>query len=360
MRLFFILLLIFSISDAKAPKKNKKHSEKKISKSKSSGANLPNLFQLCESDNYKALLKIPNLKSRLNTANREGYTPLAYCIERGSQKSAEVLIKHETNFNWKGPNRYNLALLSSRNGMLSILKTVLKKKPNLLKSKDRFNNSLLDHAISRKRVLIIEYFLQSYPSWIASEKLKNLTLFNLAESGSPEIIKLLFPEKPKISENKESQFLQKCAESKPELLDTFLEIGFRLEAKDEEGDTVLHKIVENGDSDLLISLIEKKPNLKKNNNDESLLHLAVKYNREEIVEILLKNGLKPEEVDKEGNTSLHLSVENDSPGIIYKLIKSGMDINAKNGRGDTPLSIARQSENETAIYLLLLAGAKEE
>ncbi len=104
-------------------------------------------FKYCDKDEVKKIQDNLLNSENLLFKNSKGMTLLAYCIERKAEKSVNYILNLENDFNWSDINGYNLAILSIRSNYKDILQKVLLKNPSLLEKKDRFNNSLLDHAI---------------------------------------------------------------------------------------------------------------------------------------------------------------------------------------------------------------------
>lgn len=77
----------------------------------------------------------------------------------------------------------------------------------------------------------------------------------------------------------------------------------------------------------------------KNGNGESLLHVAVKSRKKDLVEILLEMGIDVNAKSKVGDTALHLAMKSSIPEIVDLLVSYGANINVQNNKGKTPLHI---------------------
>jgi len=123
--------------------------------------------------------------------------------------------------------------------------------------------------------------------------------------------------------------------------------------KDKEGETALHIVARSGNNVVRIIKILTKAGIDVNavsSSGETALHLAIEYAKIESfkckdkinnVLFLIENGadvnIKKEE---DGNYPLHLAIKNGNVEIVKLLLKAGANINAKNKIGHTPFSAA--------------------
>ncbi|KAM7151078.1 uncharacterized protein WM277_011133 [Molossus nigricans] len=93
------------------------------------------------------------------------------------------------------------------------------------------------------------------------------------------------------------------------------------------------------------------------NNNETALIQAVKYQQEECATILLDNGAYPDVANLNGNTALHYAVLGHNMAIVEKLLSCGANLEVKNRDGLTPLSLAQRENKKEVVSLLLNSGA---
>ncbi|MCZ6913708.1 MAG: ankyrin repeat domain-containing protein [Rickettsia endosymbiont of Ixodes persulcatus] len=70
---------------------------------------------------------------------------------------------------------------------------------------------------------------------------------------------------------------------------------------------------------------------------ESPLHLAVRNNKDAIVELLLSYGANVDKRDDEGCTPLHLAVQNNKANLVELLLRYRANVEKKDNEGCTPL-----------------------
>ncbi|XP_058793730.1 putative ankyrin repeat protein RF_0381 [Phymastichus coffea] len=94
----------------------------------------------------------------------------------------------------------------------------------------------------------------------------------------------------------------------------------------------------------------------KNQLGENLLHLAVKYNFEESIELLIKHGLNIDSTDSCNRTPLHFAITFKNESIVKCLLKHNPITNTKNLYGKSPFHLAVNFGDRRIIQLLLTSG----
>jgi ankyrin repeat protein len=87
----------------------------------------------------------------------------------------------------------------------------------------------------------------------------------------------------------------------------------------------------------------------------SLLHIAVLSGQPRVCQLLLDRGLRPDSVDRLGNTPLHFAAAK-SPRICRILIDAGADVEARRDDGFKPVHVAAREGNEAVFEMLLALG----
>jgi ankyrin repeat protein len=119
--------------------------------------------------------------------------------------------------------------------------------------------------------------------------------------------------------------------------------------------TLLQVASENSKNDAIIKLLIK--NGAKNEDKNTPLHLASKYNNSQLVTYLIKNGAKVDEVNKYGQTPLHLASHDGNNNIVNILIDNNATIDAKDNDDNTPLHYASADNHIDVVETLLKHGA---
>lgn len=91
---------------------------------------------------------------------------------------------------------------------------------------------------------------------------------------------------------------------------------------------------------------------------ENLLHKASRYEFYEMVDLLIKLGLKVNSKNKYGDTPLHFAVQFKNEEVVQKLIFEGANINSLNKKKMAPLHVAASVGDENVMSILLDNGAR--
>ena len=89
-----------------------------------------------------------------------------------------------------------------------------------------------------------------------------------------------------------------------------------------------------------------------NSEGSTALHEAAKYNRTEVINLLVKYGASVNTATLFGNTPLHHAVVSHSTAVIKLLLLHKANARLRNIHNETPLDRARQLKREGAVRLL--------
>ena len=95
----------------------------------------------------------------------------------------------------------------------------------------------------------------------------------------------------------------------------------------------------------------------KNHLGETLLHLSVKHNFQDLIDWLIRVGLDINSVDSSHRTPLHLSISTKNEAMIIYLLSLNASTDIKDLYGKSPFHMAVQSGNTRLVSLLLDHGA---
>ena len=114
--------------------------------------------------------------------------------------------------------------------------------------------------------------------------------------------------------------------------------------------------VKYGDLMTFDKLLKTNPSLvyiKEPVMEESLLHVAARYNQYEMVRKLLDKGLDVNAKNKLGSNPLHLACFTGSVAMVNDLLEKGSDYSVVNSRGKTPISYVSYGKNPEVFKLFL-------
>ena len=146
----------------------------------------------------------------------------------------------------------------------------------------------------------------------------------------------------------------------------FLRYGVRINAKNNQGNTVLHLYMladmDNDERTAIVALIlQNRPDADvniKNRDRYSVLDLAVYANRYPLIGMLVKAGAKLDEPTfEDGNTILHYAVFIRHIASTQVLVAAGAPVDITNNYGATPLILAAKLGSKAIVNVLLDGGA---
>jgi ankyrin repeat protein len=111
--------------------------------------------------------------------------------------------------------------------------------------------------------------------------------------------------------------------------------------RDKLGNNVLHLALQYNRSEIIYYLIDRISLNFLSNNNETILQLALSYQNIELINILLNKKINLNNQENEyGLGVIHQSIINNIPSITDKIIKNGADINLQDYYGNTGLMYA--------------------
>jgi ankyrin repeat protein len=146
------------------------------------------------------------------------------------------------------------------------------------------------------------------------------------ETGNLEIAKFLLERgaRPNIRDfQKRTPIMMLDEDASPAMLDLLLRYGAKIQLVDKERNTVLH-------------------------------HFAAYDGQEDMLRLLINQGVAVNAVNKAGETALMVAVENESASNVRALLESGANADAVNREGKSALDLA---SNEEVRSLLASYGA---
>lgn len=88
-------------------------------------------------------------------------------------------------------------------------------------------------------------------------------------------------------------------------------------------------------------------------NDSTLLHIAAFNGEQEILEILLKNGMNENTKNEEGQTPLHIAASQKHDDIMKCLLDYGADMKCSDHLGNNPLHYLVSKSSSFNVYLTM-------
>ena len=146
-----------------------------------------------------------------------------------------------------------------------------------------------------------------------------------------------------------------------EIVRLLVESGADVNAKDAEGNPILREAVWRGHAEIVRLLVESGADVNaKDTEGNPILREAVWRGHAEIVRLLVESGADVNAKDTEGNPILREAVWRGHAEIVRLLVESGADVNAKDAEGNPMLHEATWRGHTDIEAILREAGAAEE
>jgi ankyrin repeat protein len=154
----------------------------------------------------------------------------------------------------------------------------------------------------------------------------------------------------------ETALMSEASKGRIEAVKLLLEAGANISAKDDTGQTALHRMMDvsyRPSKDMAELLLAKGADVNlKDKEGRTPLHLAAESADRDIVKFLLDKGARINEKDESGFIALHHAARFGKKNVAELLITKGAGINAKDKQGHTPLQVAVNHDYKVAELLI--------
>jgi hypothetical protein len=342
----------------------------------------PSLADLIAADDQNGIKTFFASQDQLNTPDAQGSYPLHRAVEKGSEKTVELLLVLGARSEVKDKEGYSPLRLAIDRGAVDCVKVLVARGADIY-SADPAGVTALEAALSKGGDTLSAAFNQqnvnakspdgSTPLHIAADRLLGDACARLLAAGADPNIKnaggntaldlaLLHPDRIEAARVAEILVLKGGSTSFADFA-WFTQAAHALDYSNlryEDGGTPLHQAVAHKQKGFVEFLLERKvnPNIR-NGAGSAPLHEAVRSGWLEGVEMLLKGGADPNVRDGFDNSPLHIALpEEGRSGGVTLLLKYGADPSLKDRNGNTPLHVAIQVGYPLdMIKALLAAGA---
>ena len=160
--------------------------------------------------------------------------------------------------------------------------------------------------------------------------------------------------RPKSEKSMEPPFLGSIDQEKHAMVQTVLDRGADINAKDSLGITAALRAVKDRNGAMLYLLLDRGANIDaQSNKGESLLHISTRLKQVEIFQFLLARGADVHVLTKRLESVVHFAASHPASTSVNSLIDHGAPFDLQDEKGFTPLMIAAaRGESETSKALI--------
>eukprot|EP00111_Clytia_hemisphaerica_P009505 TCONS_00027873-protein len=223
------------------------------------------------------------------------------------------------------------------------------------------------HISAHEQDVKTVHFFSECKAVVGLKDSNNRTATNLATtSGNMEIVKLLVDEFHSDLQQRSQDgstllhLAAKCGH--PDICLYLISKGVLVQMPNKDGASALHEAARQGHAHVVNTLISKGAAIDTATKDGyTALHVAVMYGKHSVVQVLLGEGATVNQLGGERQESpLHLAakLQRHSEQVVQMLVRSGIKIDQKDGHADTPLHVAVRHNNYAIAKMLRKEGVK--
>ncbi|KAJ8675759.1 hypothetical protein QAD02_011545 [Eretmocerus hayati] len=344
-------------------------------------------LHMASMNGYTDLVKILiDEYASVDARNKNHETPLHKAVDKKNVEVSLILLQHGAHVNARDHLGRTPLHLAVSNESYPIVEALLSDDRIDVNAKDRYNRIPLNFAVQRacSQINCKEFMLSSYleRSCAVSDSVQQKGSYEIVsllldkgadvnyqsdgvpplhiaiERGCTTVVKELLKYGASVEAMPSSRgntlLHLACQRGFKDIVALLLEKGLNINRAGENNSTPLSLAVKGGYESLVQMLIEQGASLDQKNND--LLFKSIEKGYLKIVEYFLQHGTCINLV-YEGSSLIHRAVEYNQEDIVELLMSQKIDVNTLDGKGNTPLIYAVKNSNHKIIRALLLKGA---
>jgi len=333
------------------------------------------LHDAAEKGNLEAVKQHLAAGANVNAKDDDGWTPLHSAAFKGHKKIAELLIAKGASVNAKGymeqtpldvathPDNPNdiaetTLLLRKHGGKTGKPAINLLQQTGDIELKAEALDISINRAASEGNIEAVKEYLADGADVNAKDEDGWTVLDNALGSKNEELINFVKANGGKSNADKTISIASGIGDL--EAVKQHLATGADVNVKDADGSTPLHYAVSVGEKEVSELLIAHGADVNAKDEDENTpLVWAVRGGEKEVTELLIANGA---DVNAKGGvnvwTPLHDAASFGYKEVVKLLIAKGADLNAKDKNGRTPLDWTINQKHTSITDLLRKHGGK--
>lgn len=301
-----------------------------------------------------AVEKLLSLGVDVNAQNSSGKSALSEAVLSSKIEVARVLLKNGANPNCCDINGVTVLMDAIRGCNEAVVRLLLENgaSPN---AQDINGRNAYHEAAFMGDVDIIEIIRNAGGNPLARDK-QGKTPFSIVMNNSDDVIMAILGNNKNITDSDGNTPLHIVVKQngKLELLQTLLNAGYPVDARNSSGYTALNIAVEQNDVDRAVLLLGHGANPFQmiDQKGRNGVTIALEKNNQKMIENIVKYAGNKSDV--QGNNILHYAAKSSPAEIVQYLVNCGLvDKNKKNVSGDTPAVMAERWKRSADIINLL-------
>ncbi len=315
------------------------------------------LLEIAKSGDIKKAQQVIAEGAPLQQKDNDGNTPLHLATINNKPKIVELFLAKNAQVNEKNGYKETPLIIAARLGFDQIALLLIKKKA-LLEMPDWTGLTSLMQAAKNNKPKMVELLLKNKANPNALSRSGQTALIWAAGSGFIDICKILVKHKadPSIQDKEGYNAAYYAGNEGHQAIELYLieaDKKYDINKLDAEGASLLTLACASCNTKKAQLFLKKKALTDKQN----LLAIAVLNGCNDVLPILIKHGVDPNETNTYGITPLIRAAEKGNKKAIEILIKHKADINKTSNNGLTALMIAaNKGDSEIVKYLICESG----
>jgi len=253
-------------------------------------------------------------------------------------------------------------LSAVQSGDLEQVKSLLKRNPELIRTKDAYKNSLLCLSLLKNDFALARFLIESgIDVNYGREDIGGNEIFGAIGVGSLEITKLIFEKGADINQKNAWGYTPLDAavfDGHKEIAYFLMDKGAALDIQEQGAPRLLRAALTGGMDRITNQLIKDNEVDFKNVSGlgDTFLHAAAQGGGTAFIGLLVEKGLDPDARNVYGWTPLHYAASNGHRNMIEALLRNGADKKTRTKDGKTPYNIAEELGPKDILPYLMEKG----
>ena len=322
-------------------------------------------FHLAANKENESMLKILIEQSNadVNVCDCAGTTPLHLAVSKGRTNIVQFLLEHGAcvdALNGKVATPLHLAAGEGKHEIAQLLLNY----GAPLDLRDFAGRTALMYAVSKQHSKVTELLASNEADLEAHDNNDFTAFFSAASKFDITMMEILADVGADIEardRNGCTALIRAVMAKNEALVDSLLKLGISIDTRDSDGWTALYAAMVNDDNDVADTLLDNGAaiqNINKNDGN-SLFHDAAKTGCAFVTRYLLAHATDPNKRNERQETPLHLASTHGHRNIVHLLLANKTtDPSPEDFAGKTPLHCAAASGYFAIVKELVTAGAK--